>query len=188
MIKAKDIDNVEWISEFGGSFVLTQAMQYLADQGVKLSKHTIFMNRPTSSPTIVLKLAYELDLNIERKFIKAGPLDVIGNMASFNMAYTRLKNNKGKNKYNAGQALVDTSIAGVAVAGGLGLLGTGSLQVLALASPATAAGLGAMTMMSKAMVAAAASTAAVGGGVATAATIASGVAPRKTAAFMKKII
>ncbi|MDH5181499.1 MAG: hypothetical protein OEZ39_14755 [Gammaproteobacteria bacterium] len=117
MIKAKDTKYVHWVSEFGGSTILTQAMAILVDQGITLPNHSIFMFRPKSVPHEALKLAHELKLNIGRDFSQAKSTDIIGNKGTIGMIYDRVK--KEGESYTNGNALWDagksvTSIYGAA--------------------------------------------------------------------------
>ena len=92
MYKAKNIQGVSWISEYGGSAVLTQAMKLLADRGVRLSGHRAFLYRPTTSPNEVLRLADKLEFSIDSKFSDLKLLDAVGEMSSIKSIPTRLKN------------------------------------------------------------------------------------------------
>jgi hypothetical protein len=64
MYKARNITGVVWYSEWGGSAILTRALQILHKQNTKLEKHAIFLNRPTSKSDDALKLARELKLTL----------------------------------------------------------------------------------------------------------------------------
>lgn len=107
MKSAKDTKYIQWVSEFGGSTVLTQAMAILVDQDVTLPDHYIFMHRPKSVPRLALKLAHKLELNIGRDFKKSGFADVIGNKGSLAMIYDR-KMKEGES-YTYGNAIYDSS-------------------------------------------------------------------------------
>lgn len=63
MYEARKIKKISWVSEFGGSKILTQAMKILADGGVKLEHHHVFLYRPQSSPDAALKEANRLGTN-----------------------------------------------------------------------------------------------------------------------------
>ena len=91
MYQAKDIKGVAWISEDGGSGVLTQAMTVLAAQGVKLTNHTAFLFNPTTSPNIAVKAAHEIGLKLDRKFTKARMFNVVGNRDQLEMIGNRWK-------------------------------------------------------------------------------------------------
>lgn len=62
MYNAREISGVVWGSEGGGSGVLTQAMQILADQGISLKTHGIFLNRANTLPSKVVELARKLEI------------------------------------------------------------------------------------------------------------------------------
>ncbi|QKX15652.1 hypothetical protein [Microbulbifer sp. YPW1] len=80
MYMAREIHDVRWISEFGGSAILTQALQILADRKFKLNNHTAFLFRPTTSPLEALKAMHAVSgLEIERDFKESNMLDYIGN-------------------------------------------------------------------------------------------------------------
>jgi len=109
MYHAKNVKHVEWVSEFGGSAVLTQAMKILVGQGVKLPLHTVFLHRPRSVPREALKFALQLELNIGRDFSKAGALDVIGNMGKLGIIYDRVKAGNGYTDAQAAWDVVRTT-------------------------------------------------------------------------------
>ncbi|MBY6213010.1 hypothetical protein KUV95_15770 [Microbulbifer agarilyticus] len=91
MESARDIDSVAWVSDFGGSAVLTQAMQILVDKGVSLKGHTIYLNRPRTSPAKALKLAHELKLTLNKKFANTGA-NLQGALSQFSVAGRRMNN------------------------------------------------------------------------------------------------
>ena len=65
MYRARNIDGVLWFSDWGGSAVLTRALQILDHgQNTKLDKHAIFLNRPTSNSSEALGLAKKLRLTL----------------------------------------------------------------------------------------------------------------------------
>ncbi|TVZ41887.1 hypothetical protein P886_1238 [Alteromonadaceae bacterium 2753L.S.0a.02] len=65
MYKARNIEGVLWFSDWGGSGVLTRALQVLAhEKNTKLEKHAVFLNRPTTNSSNALKLAKELKLSL----------------------------------------------------------------------------------------------------------------------------
>jgi hypothetical protein len=64
MYKARNINGVLWYSEWGGSAILTRALQILHKQNTSLEKHAIFLNRPTSINNEALDLAKELQLTL----------------------------------------------------------------------------------------------------------------------------
>jgi hypothetical protein len=92
MYQAKDIKGVAWISEDGGSGVLTQAMTVLAAQGVQLPHHTAFLFNPTTSPNAAVKAAHSIGVQLDRKFTKTKILNVVGNRDQLEMIGNRWKN------------------------------------------------------------------------------------------------
>jgi len=83
MYKARDIEGVLWYSDWGGSAVLTRAMEILLqEKSVSLSNHSIFMNRPTSKATYALELGEKLGLSPNAEGKKSGlhPKEIVGSM------------------------------------------------------------------------------------------------------------
>ncbi|WP_157520428.1 hypothetical protein [Microbulbifer agarilyticus] len=91
MEKAQGVKNVRWIADAGGSVVLTQAMQILADKNISLTGHTVYLHKPKTSPAKVVRLAHELDLNVNKKIANTG-LSVSGAISKFSVAGVRIKN------------------------------------------------------------------------------------------------
>ena len=88
MYQAKDVKGVAWISEDGGSAVLTQAMTILSERGVKLPNHTAFLFNPTTPPDIALKAAKSIGLNLDSEFTVCRSFNIVGNgvrLATFNI-------------------------------------------------------------------------------------------------------
>ncbi len=88
MYRAKDVKGVAWISEDGGSAVLTQAMTILSERGVKLPNHTAFLFNPTTPPDIALKAAQSIGLNLDSEFTVCRSFNIVGNgvgLATFNI-------------------------------------------------------------------------------------------------------
>lgn len=84
MYKARNINGVLWYSDWGGSAVLTRAMQILhKEKGIKLDKHSIFLNRPTSSPKQAIELAEMLGItpNADGKNTGLHPSEIRGHIA-----------------------------------------------------------------------------------------------------------
>ncbi|WP_018417000.1 hypothetical protein [Teredinibacter turnerae] len=83
MYKARHIEGVLWFSDWGGSAVLTRAMQILEKEGLKdFKNHAIFLNRPTSSSGDALKLAKDLELKLAGnggKSVGFRPSEIRGN-------------------------------------------------------------------------------------------------------------
>ncbi len=57
MYRARDVTGVVWCSDWGGSAVLTRALEILGQEGINLKKHGLFLNRPTCKPNRVFKAA-----------------------------------------------------------------------------------------------------------------------------------
>lgn len=140
MYAARNIEGVNWVSERGGSVVLTQAMELLVQQGVKLDKHAAFMVLPSSSPRKAVKLAHKLNLVKDEDFIKTGYVDGVNTLSSLGAAFSRIKNTDdpygwGSAAKEAGLGLLKQS-AGLSVMTGLVALAGGASGVTA---PAMAA-------------------------------------------------
>ena len=91
MEAASTIESVAWVADFGGSAVLTQAMQILVDKGVSLEGHTIFLHRPRTSPAKALKLAHQLKLSLNKRFANTG-VNPRGALSQFSVAGARMNN------------------------------------------------------------------------------------------------
>ncbi|MCX2783026.1 hypothetical protein OQJ46_08490 [Microbulbifer thermotolerans] len=96
---ARDIKNVSWVADFGGSAVLTQAMQILVNKGVKLKGHTAYLHRPRTSPAKALRLAHKLELTLNESFANTG-LSLRGALSQFSVSGARLNNER--DLYNRG--------------------------------------------------------------------------------------
>ncbi|BFM15486.1 hypothetical protein R50073_16690 [Maricurvus nonylphenolicus] len=159
MYDARDIEGVCWISEFGGSGVLTQAMKILVQQGVKLENHYIFMHRPTTSLNKAYTIANDLKLKVERSMSKSNllnPNDLVGGVGVFgNFAHAiqRYRSEKNYSLLNAGSDLIasgnnmSTAVnTGATVAGALAVTAGGSVGSIA-AVPAVASFLAAFAVV-----------------------------------------
>ncbi|ROS00197.1 hypothetical protein EDC56_2835 [Sinobacterium caligoides] len=133
MYKAKNIQGVAWISEFGGSAILTQALAILAHQGIKLDSHTAFLYRPTTSPNKAYQAANAVGLTFDRKFSKTHALDVIGNSDQLKVIASRRKN---ETNYGMGKAAADTFEYGKGVMAAVGTIAASG--GVTLAAPAAA--------------------------------------------------
>jgi len=97
MHDARDIPGVQWVSEAGGSGVLCQALQILADQNITLDKHAIFLCNPTTRQTKVVELSLKLGLGQPRNISKNNLLrsgELVGGLGfggGYGTAYQRLK-------------------------------------------------------------------------------------------------
>ncbi len=76
--------NINWISEYGGSAVFTQALDDLARQRVSFTekKHTAYLYHPTTDPVEALELSQKVGLKIGDEFAKVkgvrAPLRMLG--------------------------------------------------------------------------------------------------------------
>jgi len=107
---AKDIKGVVWGSEGGGSGVLTQAMQILADQGVKLNSHGIFLNRATTLPSKAVDLAAKLGVKSD-KISKKSTLSfnqLAGQLCFLDTPITNFERLKNDKDYGLGNIAKDT--------------------------------------------------------------------------------
>jgi hypothetical protein len=113
MYSARNVQGVLWFADWGGSAVLTRALQILKGQNLKLPKHSVFLNRPTSVSTQALKLAEDVDMTVAGTGKNAGlrPSEIVGNHLFANLSRTGL--------VEAGV----WSAAGVGAASTVGLLG-----------------------------------------------------------------
>lgn len=94
---ARNLHSVRWISDFGGSGILTQALRILADQKVELDGHAAFMVRPTTSPYEAITAIHAVPgLEVQRKFKDSHPMDIIGNMNRLKVIRERRKH-EGEN-------------------------------------------------------------------------------------------
>lgn len=91
MESARDIKFVTWVADFGGSAVLTQAMQILVDKGITLEGHSAYLHRPRTSPAKALRLAHALLLDINKEFADTG-LNPRGAISQFSVAGQRINN------------------------------------------------------------------------------------------------
>ncbi len=77
MYKARGVENVTWVSDSGGSGVLTQAMKILADNNIELSKHSVMLNYPSTRPSAVMDLASRLGLEFLGVNWRGSPMELV---------------------------------------------------------------------------------------------------------------
>jgi hypothetical protein len=100
MYDARETKDVRWISVQGGSGVLTQAMQILADQRVTLKKHYVQFCTPTTNVYKAITLAQKLELSTTRNYCHKrnvlNPNQLIGGgpLSGYKTSGNRLKNEK----------------------------------------------------------------------------------------------
>jgi len=141
MYQARDINGVRWISEDGGSGVLTQAMTILAAQGAQLPNHKVFLFNPTTSPNAAIKAAHSLQMKLDRQFNKTRMFNIVGNRDQLEMIAQRWSNKAdslttlqagadvlahGKSLHGIGLT-VGTIAAGTAAVAGLGMTAPAAL-------------------------------------------------------------
>lgn len=120
MYQARNIKGVLWYSDWGGSAVLTRAMEILHhEKNISLKGHAIFMNRPTTKANYAIQLAKKLDLTPDAKGMKTGlhPKELIGNIFVSDIQMT---------KKTMGRALTSTGF-GVSAAGAAFAIGGASI-------------------------------------------------------------
>ncbi|WP_105101850.1 hypothetical protein [Microbulbifer pacificus] len=138
MYDAREIKGVRWISEFGGSAVLTQAMKILADQNILLKQHYVFLVNPTTSPNIAYKAAQAAGLNFDRKFSSTDILNYVGNRDQLEVILNRLRYEK-KN-YSLSKASADVLEHARSLQGAGAFMGTlAATAGLSVSAPASAA-------------------------------------------------
>ena len=100
MYSARNLKNVRWLSVRGGSGVLTQAMQILADQGIILKSHYVQFSSPTTNLSKAVLLAQRLKLSKLRNYHHnrnmADPNQAIGGgvLSNYVVPYHRLKHDE----------------------------------------------------------------------------------------------
>jgi len=83
MYQARNTEGVLWYSDWGGSAVLTRAMEILhREKNITLGNHSIYMNRPTTKASYALELGEKLGLTPNAKGMKTGLnyKEVVGNI------------------------------------------------------------------------------------------------------------
>lgn len=80
MYRASRVPGVIWFADWGGSAVLTRALQILSNEkSVQFEKHRIVLNRPTTSSSLAVKLAKELNIELTEKKMGLTPKEIVGN-------------------------------------------------------------------------------------------------------------
>ncbi|QIL91584.1 hypothetical protein GNX18_18695 [Microbulbifer sp. SH-1] len=141
MYDARNIKGVRWISEFGGSGILTQAMRILSDQKVQLKEHYVFLVNPTTSPNEAYKAASAAGLKFDRKFSSTDMLNYIGNRDQLELIGNRLRFEGGNDgSYTLLKASADVIEHGKSLQGAGAFMGTlAATAGLSLSAPASAA-------------------------------------------------
>ncbi|SMF30305.1 hypothetical protein SAMN02745866_01965 [Alteromonadaceae bacterium Bs31] len=139
MIAAKT-KKMTWVSEKGGSAVLTQAMRMVADSNVKLDKHNIYLYDPTTSTNEAFKMAHLVGIEPDRDAVKTGMFNYMGNRDQLPAIFNRYRSEKG---YTFGNMVYDSIGQGGKMQGivgiGTGILGLAGLSMGVPAIPMAAA-------------------------------------------------
>lgn len=130
MENAKQITGVSWISEGGGSGVLTQAMKILKDKKIsfKDSDHHAYFNGITTDLLVAEQLARDLDLKFTRSTHKRNllhPSQLIGAgvLGGYRASLDRFRQDKKHTVLKVGTDVVKETSAFTSAAGTLGLSG-----------------------------------------------------------------
>jgi len=100
MMSAKD-KNITWVSEKGGSAVLTQALEIVSNNNVRLEKHNVFLYDPTTSTNQALQAARRAGIELDRYAVHTGIFNPMGNSGQLTMLYNRVKSDKDYTRGNA---------------------------------------------------------------------------------------
>lgn len=123
MSSARNTAGVNWVAEYGGSAILTQAMKMLAAQGITLEGHSAYLYHARTSPGDATRLAHQLKLTLNKDFAKTG-FDLRGGISMSRVAGARLKaeedryNTKAHYKARAMGVGKVVTVLGVSVAAG----------------------------------------------------------------------
>ena len=123
---------VYWLAAFGGSAVLSQSMEILVRQNIKLDKHLAKLYKPTTSSTQAVRFAQQLGMKLPIEFSKAGGIRASASVMRANAIRAMSKDDP----YTWANYANDTARGGML---GVGLVGA-ALFVATL--PATSGGLG----------------------------------------------
>ncbi len=72
MYNSQDVEGVRWVTEYGGSAIMTEALKQVGDWGGNLEKHTVFLQYPTTSQVDVARQADRVNLAYGRDLSKSG--------------------------------------------------------------------------------------------------------------------
>jgi hypothetical protein len=121
MASASKQKGIVWVSERGGSAILSQALKILASQGVDMKSHHLYMIEPTTSTKDAVDSALKMNMTLDRNVTKVGFLNAVGNSGQLGVITTRLKEDRG---YKFSMACVDFAKQGITIQGGLAAVGT----------------------------------------------------------------
>lgn len=120
MYRARSVPGVTWLAEWGGSAILTRALQILAQEKLaEFEKHRIILHRPTSNSSEAEKLAQALKMGFIEKRTGITPKEIVGNHLH-----------------------ADLHLRDVGKTAALGLSGAGATIGIATVSPTIAGGIG----------------------------------------------
>jgi len=105
MIASKDKKMV-WVSEMGGSAVLTQALKVVSDNKVQLKSHRAFFFEPTTSANAAVNAARDAGIAMGRDMVKTGFANWEGNRDQLAMIASRIRRDKG---YHIGHGSADAA-------------------------------------------------------------------------------
>lgn len=130
MFQARKINGVLWYSDWGGSAVLTRAMEILHhEKNISLNNHAIFMHRPTSKTKYTLELGEKLGLTPDASGMKIGlhPKELAGNILISDIGATKKTLSGALNTMAFGVSAAGASLAlagaSATVSGMLGVAG-----------------------------------------------------------------
>ena len=78
MMGAQD-KRITWVSEKGGSAVLTQALEIVSKNNVRLKKHNVFLYDPTTSTNQALQAARRAGIELDGYAVHTGIFNLMGN-------------------------------------------------------------------------------------------------------------
>ncbi|MBU2986913.1 hypothetical protein KO528_16225 [Saccharophagus degradans] len=158
---SKDIKNVLWITQGGGSGVFTHALSLLKGKGIDLkdSKHSIYFSHPTTSFIKAQALAMELGIKFDRDNLSVQPFnfnETVGGLnfgGGFIAGYQRMRQDPEYTALNYGvdslkgiqrnwQPISITAGCAAAVSAALGSGGTAAAIPAVITAATAMAGLG----------------------------------------------
>lgn len=131
MAQSRNKKGVNWISEFGGSAIFTQAMHILNQQQLSFNdqNHSAYLYEPKTNPVETLSLTHKLGLDTGKDFTKGG--NTHARLSTLKINWMRASNNNSP--YTWKDYSNDTANSGLkAVAiGGAGIFAAGFLPMAA---------------------------------------------------------
>lgn len=135
MYQARDINGVIWMSSFGGSALLTQALQILLNENkAKPKNHSIYLHHPTSNSNLAFQLAKSLGMSHSQKKTGLTLREITGNHLPTLLSKSKIANiaDNGLDTLSATSSLVAPLAAPLAALGvGVGILGSPLIGVAA---------------------------------------------------------